>query len=91
MIESCRRHDNSARPHASLGYRPPAPEVFVPALSARPAAPARPPVATRPTMHKHSNCTTQGRPIKVRMPQGRCGSLLLRCNRLGNVDSLPGS
>ena len=31
VIESWRRHDNGVRPHASLGYRPPAPEVFVPA------------------------------------------------------------
>src|SRR5215207_9271051 len=31
VIESRRRHDNSVRPHASLGYRPPAPEVFGPA------------------------------------------------------------
>ena len=29
MIESWRRHDNRVRPHGSLGYRPPAPEVFV--------------------------------------------------------------
>ena len=51
VIESWRRHYNSVRPHASLGYRPPAPEVFVPALSAWPAAPARRPVAPRPTMN----------------------------------------
>jgi putative transposase len=40
LIESWRRHYNRVRPHASLGYRPPAPEVFVPALAAWPAAPA---------------------------------------------------
>ena len=51
VIESWRRHYNTKRPHASLGYKPPAPEVFVPALSAGPAAPARRPVAPRPTMH----------------------------------------
>ena len=57
VIESWRRHDNTVRPHASLGYRPPAPEVFVPAFSAWPAALARPdppaklPVVQRPTMH----------------------------------------
>ena len=28
IIESWRRHDDAVRPHASLGYRPPAPEVF---------------------------------------------------------------
>ena len=38
VVESWRRHYNAVRPHASLGYRPPAPEVFVPALSAWPAA-----------------------------------------------------
>ena|ERR1035437_7021842 len=32
----------AVRPHALLGYRPPAPEVFVPALSACPAALRRP-------------------------------------------------
>src|SRR5262245_16692232 len=28
IIESRRRHYNAVRPHASLGYKPPAPEVF---------------------------------------------------------------
>jgi hypothetical protein len=41
-VESWRRHYNAVRPHASLGYKPPAPEVFVPALSAWPAALRRP-------------------------------------------------
>jgi hypothetical protein len=30
IIESWRRHYNTIRPHASLGYKPAAPEVFVP-------------------------------------------------------------
>jgi Integrase core domain len=34
IIESWRRHYNTVRPHASIGYRAPAPEVFVPALAA---------------------------------------------------------
>ena len=38
VIESWRRHYNAVRPHASLGYRPPAPEVFVPAPTAWPSA-----------------------------------------------------
>ena len=38
VIESWRRHYNAVRPHASLGYKPPAPEVFVPALAAWPAS-----------------------------------------------------
>ena len=29
VIESWRRHYNTVRPHGSLGYKPPAPEVFV--------------------------------------------------------------
>jgi putative transposase len=33
-IESWRRHYNAVWPHAALGYRAPAPEVFVPALAA---------------------------------------------------------
>ncbi len=57
VIESWRRHYNAVRPHASLGYRPPAPEVFVPAFTAWPAALARPaastklPMVERPTAH----------------------------------------
>lgn len=55
VIESWRRHYNTVRPHGSLGYKPPAPEVFVPAMAARAALqpqPAPPPaLASRPTMH----------------------------------------
>ncbi len=57
VIESWRRHYNTKRPHGSLGYRPPAPEVFVPALAAWPAAPPRPAppatllVAPKPTLN----------------------------------------
>jgi transposase InsO family protein len=32
LLEQWRRHYNTERPHASLGYRPPAPEVFLPVL-----------------------------------------------------------
>jgi len=55
IIESWRRHYNTVRPHVSLGYKPPAPEAFVPAFAAWPAAPTR--LATpaaldrRPSMH----------------------------------------
>jgi transposase InsO family protein len=35
IIESWRRHYNEIRPHSSLGYKPPAPEAFIPP---RPAA-----------------------------------------------------
>jgi len=42
VIESWRRHYNAVRPHASLGYKPPAPEVFVPTLAAWPPSRATP-------------------------------------------------
>ena len=54
VIESWRRHYNTKRPHASLGYRAPAPEVFMPALTAwpstrlQPASTATLPLAYRP-------------------------------------------
>ncbi|MCO6389408.1 IS3 family transposase [Aliihoeflea sp. 40Bstr573] len=55
IVESWRRHFNTVRPHGSLGYKPPAPEVFIPAFAARTALqtqPAMPPaLATRPSMH----------------------------------------
>jgi putative transposase len=57
VIEGWRRHYNAVRPHASLGYRAPAPEVVVPAParrmagSPRPASPVTPVVAPRPVMH----------------------------------------
>ncbi len=55
IIESWRRHYNTVRPHGSLGYRAPAPEVFVPAMVMRAAQqprPAAPPaLAERPSLH----------------------------------------
>jgi len=57
VIESWRRHFNTMRPHESLGYKPPAPEVFVPAFAAWPAAlrrsasPASLQLAQRPTLN----------------------------------------
>ena len=55
VMESWRRHYNTKRPHGSLGYKPPAPEVFIPALAARAASqprPAPPPaLAESPTMN----------------------------------------
>ena len=54
IIESWRRFYNTLRPHGSLGYKPPAPEVFIPA-TARAAAqsqPASPPApAPKPSLH----------------------------------------
>jgi len=49
VIESWCRHYNAVRPHASLGYKPPAPEVFVPALAAWP--PSQPRLAHGATRH----------------------------------------
>ena len=55
VVESWRRHFNTVRPHGSLGYKPPAPEVFVPAMTARATAqpgPTTPPaLAARPTIY----------------------------------------
>jgi putative transposase len=53
LIESWRVHDNTERPHSSLGYRPPAPEVQLwpasPALGG--ARPATQPVAPGTPLH----------------------------------------
>jgi transposase InsO family protein len=54
MIEDWRRHYNTIRPHGALGYRPPAPEVFVPASTAWKAVLAQPNkhlVEKTPTLH----------------------------------------
>src|ERR687893_17082 len=68
VIENWRRHYNQVRPHTSLGYRAPAPEVVVPVLAARILAPPRPASATtpimapRPVMHYHSPGATRWGP-----------------------------
>jgi putative transposase len=57
VIESWRRHYNTIRPHGSLGYKPPAPEVLVPSFAAwpaaltRPASPAKLLLVQRPTLN----------------------------------------
>ena len=51
IIESWPRHYNTVRPHASLGYRPPAPEVFLSAFALTQAIPNTRSVAPRPTLH----------------------------------------
>jgi putative transposase len=57
VIESWRRHYNTIRPHASLGFRPPAPEVILPPFAAWPAElrrltlPTTQTVAPRPTLN----------------------------------------
>jgi putative transposase len=42
VIEQWRQHYNTRRPHSSLGYRPPAPEVIMP--GARQTVASRPPI-----------------------------------------------
>ena len=52
VIKGWRKHYNTIRPHSSLGYVPPAPGLVLwPAAPTRPAPPATPAVALRPTMH----------------------------------------
>ena len=47
VIESWRRHYNTIRPHSSLQYQPPAPEVLHwPSAQPQPASPATPALAT---------------------------------------------
>lgn len=60
VIESRRRHYNTVRPHGSLGYKPPAPEVFVPAMAARADLQPRP---TPPPRWRH------GRPCTFELDQ----------------------
>jgi transposase InsO family protein len=50
VVESWRRRYNGVRPHASLGFRPPAPEVVLPTSAAWPAAPRRPASPTMQTV-----------------------------------------
>jgi hypothetical protein len=63
VVESWWRHFNTVRPHGSLGYKPPAPEVFIPSMAARAAAqpgPAAPSaLAPRPTVHQQSTRTSR--------------------------------
>jgi putative transposase len=57
VIESWRRHYNAKRPHASLGYKSPAPEVFIPAFAAPAAAQSRPAAPTRASRQPHLELT----------------------------------
>jgi transposase InsO family protein len=42
LIEAWRRHYNTVRPHSALGYRPPAPEAVIAAVSPATWTGARP-------------------------------------------------
>jgi transposase InsO family protein len=72
LIESWRRHYNAIRPHSALGYRPPAPEVIVPAPAAWPAAQPRPAppamlqLVSRPVLNQHPTRTTRWGPVTPR-------------------------
>ncbi len=87
ILKSWRRHYNTVRPHASLGYRPPAPEVIVPALAAWPAAPPRPAlpasltVAPRPRPNQHSPRGHPGGLIKAALASLGCESRGNACTR----------
>jgi putative transposase len=49
LIEQWRVHYNTVRPHSSLGYRPPAPEVVVSGLPPMPPGSAGPAGSHRPS------------------------------------------
>ena len=52
VIEGWRRHYNTIRPHSSLRYQPPAPEVLQwPATQPQPASPATPALAKNPIVN----------------------------------------
>ncbi len=55
ILESWPRHYNTVRPHQSLGYQSPAPEVFIPVMGARSAPQPRPTpppaLAPKPVLH----------------------------------------
>src|SRR3712207_1707417 len=68
---------NSVRPHASLGFRPPAPEVFVPALAAWPAA-LRGSVPGRGGISRPRSGVAGTGLVGWRRPSGRPGKLALR-------------
>ena len=55
IIESWRRHYNTVRPHGSLGYKPPGPEVFVPALAERSAPQPKPATPTALALRPNLN------------------------------------
>ena len=51
LIEAWRRHDNTVRPHSSLGCRPPAPETIVPRSDGVAPWPSAPAVGFRNARH----------------------------------------
>jgi putative transposase len=61
LAEAWRRHSDTARPHSSLGYRPPVPEATTPLLAASGSASLhlRPAMAAGTTMHCLTTRTIQ--------------------------------
>jgi len=59
VVESWRRQFNTLRPHGSLGNEPPAPEVFIPAMTAqavaKPGKTTPPALAPMPTPNQQSS------------------------------------
>jgi hypothetical protein len=73
IIERWQRHFNTIYPHGSLGYRPAAPEILIPASPSlrSPALVGAAPttgdkLAPKPSIHEHSNWATQWGPITPR-------------------------
>ena len=75
IIENWRRHYNTIRPHSSLGYRPPAPEAFMPARPAPQSGPAAPhalSLAPRPSLTSPLDPLDRGRPALFRYYSAAC-------------------
>ena len=72
IVESWRRHFNTVRPHGSLGYKPPAPEVFIPAMTAR---------ANRPLTITVDQPAGADHKFYLLLKRGgiKSGSLVIRC------------
>ena len=101
IIESWRRHYSTIRSRGALGDEPPAPGLFVAALTARPAprpqpaSPPKRPVEQRSTLRKIWN-TVYRRPMRChRCPRLRTSRRRPRCEarskRLGRMLTQPGT
>ena len=93
IIESWRRHYNTVRPHASLNYRPPAPEAFVPALAAWPHPRATPApsitqhLAGGSAINLHCTRTTRWGPIRCAHARPATACIRVRNDRYGTAPS----
>jgi len=59
VIEACRQHYNTIRPHSALAYRPPAPEVvpWPPSPTSLPGAPAAAPTMVPLSVCPKTSCS----------------------------------